>query len=484
MTTAAFRYIDRASYDPNATEPFKKPWGKVDGPGRSYQLTELERKVENLRGQESHYTTDNSGFALYNSPAKETAFTDDAEVRAGYYAEVEELLRKKLPGVKKVAIFDHTIRRRTPGSARSPVQLVHVDQTPRAAEARVRRHLPEDEVEELLKGRYQIINVWRPIENPASDFPLALIDWRSIAPSDFVKVDLLYPKEWQENGEVAPDSESMFSTEGYEVKGETYAIAPNEGHRFFYAKDMTPEEVMFIKCFDSRSHTMTEGKTDIAHGSGHTAFVDPQTPAGSPGRQSIENLKMSSPTSEIRNQPKTWTKGEYLVSTDTSLIPIQTLNTWYGGEEFYWAKPMPEPALRETIQNSLCFGLYHNPNQSDKSPENDTSNSTLEFVGFARCVTDYTTFLFLTDVFVLSSLQGLGLGTWLVTCVQEIIETMPYLRRSLLLTGDWKRSVPFYEKVMDMELMVCNPPVDGKDAVGFAVMQRKSWGAPGFGEMS
>ncbi|CAI7672407.1 unnamed protein product [Penicillium crustosum] len=290
MTTAAFRYIDRASYDPNATEPFKKPWGKVDGPGRSYQLTELERKVEDLRGQESHYTTDNSGFALYNSPAKETAFTDDAKVRAGYYAEVEELLRKKLPGVKKVAIFDHTIRRRTPGSARSPVQLVHVDQTPRAAEARVRRHLPEDEVEELLKGRYQIINVWRPIENPASDFPLALIDWRSIAPDDFVKVDLLYPKEWQEKGEVAPDSESMFSTEGYEVKGETYAIAPNEGHRFFYAKDMTPEEVMFIKCFDSRSHTMTEGKTDIAHGSGHTAFFDPQTPAGSPGRQSIEFL--------------------------------------------------------------------------------------------------------------------------------------------------------------------------------------------------
>ncbi|KGO64949.1 Acyl-CoA N-acyltransferase [Penicillium italicum] len=197
---------------------------------------------------------------------------------------------------------------------------------------------------------------------------------------------------------------------------------------------------------------------------------------------------MSSSISELRNQTKSWTKGEYLISTDTSLIPIQTLNTWYASEEFYWAKPMPEPALHETIKNSLCFGLYHNSNQtqsqSDKTPENDAfPGSTLEFVGFARCVTDYTTFLFLTDVFVLSSLQGLGLGTWLVTCVQEVIETMPYLRRSLLLTGDWKRSVPFYEKFMDMELMVCNPPVDGKDAVGFAVMQRKSWGAPGFGEM-
>ena len=196
---------------------------------------------------------------------------------------------------------------------------------------------------------------------------------------------------------------------------------------------------------------------------------------------------MSSSISEIRGQQKCWTKGEYVVSTDVSRIPIKTLNTWYASEEFYWAKPMPELALRETLQNSLCFGLYHDPDQtlsqSDKIPEDDASaDSTIDFVGFARCVTDYTTFLFLTDVFVLSSLQGRGLGTWLVTCVQEVIETMPYLRRSLLLTGDWKRSVPFYEKVMDMKIMVCNPPVDGKDAMGFALMQRKSWGAPGFGE--
>lgn len=288
MTTALFKYIDPASYDPGATEPFKKPWAKVDGPGLSYKLTDRERKVENLRGQESKFTTDNSGFAVYKSPAKERLFTDDDTVRAGYYTEVEELLREKIPGVKKVAIFDHTIRRRLPGSARSPVQSVHVDQTPAAAEARVRRHLPEDEVEELLKGRYQIINVWRPIENPATDFPLAVVDWRSTRPEDFVKVDLLYPKEWQQGGEVAPDPESVSSTEGYEIKGETYAIAPNDNHRLFYMKDMTPDEVILLKCFDSRSHTMTNGETDIAHGTGHTAFFDPQTPEGTPGRQSIE----------------------------------------------------------------------------------------------------------------------------------------------------------------------------------------------------
>lgn len=287
MTTAVFKYIDPASYDPNATEPFKKPWGKVDGPGSSYRLLDKTRSVENLRGQEAKFSTDNSGFAVHKSPTKEKQFTDMSRVTTDYYAEVEELLREKLPGIKKVVIFDHTIRRREKTSPRAPVQLVHVDQTPYAAELRVRRHLPPNEVDDLLKGRYQIINVWRPIQNPASDFPLAVIDWRTTAPSDFVKVDLLYPKDAKAGEERAQAPDSGQLTDGYEVRGETYAIAPNEKHRLYYQKDMTPDEVMFIKCFDSRSEFMT-GTTGIAHGAGHTAFCDPQTPEDAPARQSIE----------------------------------------------------------------------------------------------------------------------------------------------------------------------------------------------------
>ncbi|RDW89766.1 hypothetical protein BP6252_01798 [Coleophoma cylindrospora] len=288
MTTATFKHIDPSSYDPLATEAFKKPWGKVDGPGYSYQLKDYQRAVHDLRGHESDFAIDLSGFAVYNAPAKEKLFIRETDIRDGYYAEVEALLRQKLPGVKDVVVFDHTIRRRDKDSPRQPVQLVHVDQTPRAAEARVRRHLPTDAVDDWLKGRYQIVNVWRPIENPASDFPLAVIDERSMNASDFVKVDLLYPKESDRLGEVLPDPNSASSTEGYEVKGEVYNIAPNEKHRFYYMKNMTPDEVLFIKCFDSRSRQMTGGKTDIAHGSGHTAFIDPLTPADAPGRQSIE----------------------------------------------------------------------------------------------------------------------------------------------------------------------------------------------------
>lgn len=298
MTTATFKYIDRTSYDAKETEPFKKAWGKVDGPGYSYRLQDHQRSVKNIRASSdpSQFNTDVSGFAIYDSPSKEKDFVDDAAVRQEYYAEVEELLRKNLPGVKKVVIFDHTIRRREKSSPRQPVQQVHVDQTPRAAEIRVRRHVEDaEEAEELLQKRYQIINVWRPIGNPATDFPLAVIDWRTTTEDDFVKVDLLYPKRHDSvlddddrGKEQLPDPSSTTSTEGYEVKGETYAVAPSDKHQFYYQKDMTPDEVLLLKCFDSHSAWMPGGRPGLAHGTPHTAFFDPQTPAEAPGRQSIE----------------------------------------------------------------------------------------------------------------------------------------------------------------------------------------------------
>lgn len=288
MTTSTFKYIDIASHGGF------KPWGKVDDGGRSFTEVTHQRDVINVRGQESNFSTDTSGFEFLHAPAKEKLFTDDNAVRIGYYAEVEQILRSRLPGVKKVVIFDHTIRRRVKDAPRQPVQQVHVDQTPKAAEARVFRHLPKEEAEQLVKGRYQIINVWRPIENPASDFPLAVIDWRTTKPEDLIPVDLLYPKRAENDDgddrgkEAPPPAHSNTSTEGYKVGGETFAVAPSESHKLHYLKDMTPDETMFIKCFDSRSDGQPGGKAGVAAYTPHTAFVDPNTPKDAPGRQSIE----------------------------------------------------------------------------------------------------------------------------------------------------------------------------------------------------
>lgn len=295
MTTGNFKYIDPVSYANTQNHPagLNKPWGKVDNGGNSFTLHDHPRSVINIRGNEKSFGTDISGFSVHHSPATEKSFTDDAVVRKSYYAEIESLLRAELPNIKKVVIFDHTIRRREKSSPRQPVQQVHVDQTPQAAEARVRRHLPADEAEDLLKSRYQIINVWRPIANPASDFPLAVVDWRTTSPSDFIKVDLLYPLPTDgkpvvdERGREQVASASHDDTTGYEVRGETFAVAPSENHQFFYMKDMTPDEAMFIKCFDSASQ-VHGGKKGLADCTPHTAFIDPNTAEDAPGRQSIE----------------------------------------------------------------------------------------------------------------------------------------------------------------------------------------------------
>ena len=292
MTTGVFSYMDPVA----ATSPVK-PWNKVDVLKMSFKPEEHQRSVINMRDvPESSIGTDISGFEFFNSPASEKDFTNDAVIREKYYPEVEALLREKLPGIKEVVVFDYTVRRREKTSPRQPVQLLHVDQTPWAAEARVRRHIRDPaQAEKLLKGRYQIINVWRPIGYPASEFPLAVIDWRSVQPEDLVKVDLMYPK--RERGpddvddagkEVLADPKTLDSIEGYEPRGELYVIAPNSGHRFFYVKDMTPEEAMFIKCFDSRGQGQPGGIEGVSGLAPHTAFVDPNSPADAKPRQSIE----------------------------------------------------------------------------------------------------------------------------------------------------------------------------------------------------
>ncbi|KAI9450208.1 hypothetical protein HD554DRAFT_1289831, partial [Boletus coccyginus] len=122
-----------------------------------------------------------------------------------YYPECIDLI-KRITGASRVVIFDHTIRRRRPGMVndgpqrRQPVSLVHVDQTAASSVARVHRHLPPSDAPALLKRRFQIINLWRPISHPALDWPLALCDFRGVdVEKDLVPVALICPDREGEN---------------------------------------------------------------------------------------------------------------------------------------------------------------------------------------------------------------------------------------------------------------------------------------------
>ena len=155
-----------------------------------------------------------------------------------------------------------------------------------------------------------------------------------------------------------------------------------------------------------------------------------------------------------------------------------SLNAVFASDLIYWADALPEDIMRETLNNSLCFGLYENLQRETNTSLNGTAETAKpKLIGFARCITDFTTFVYLTDVYIDPGSQGHGLGTWLIRCVQEVIEEMPHLRKSMLFTGSWEKSVPFYEELMGMSVLECRRPAEGEKGEGLAIMQ---WKGPAF----
>jgi hypothetical protein len=219
--------------------------------------------IRNARPIAAAITLDRHGFKLVRHRSAVRDFYDDEEVKRIYYPETERLL-EAATGASRVFIFDHTTRRRVPGSGdqrdgiRQPVSRVHVDHTAKSGPQRV-RDLLSGEARHLLQGRVQIINVWRPIKGPLLDAPLAVCDAGSVDPEDLIPSDLIYPNRI----------------------GEIYSVSYRPSHRWFYFREMRAEEALLLKCYDSK----TDGRARFAP---HTAFTDPETPTDAPPRESIE----------------------------------------------------------------------------------------------------------------------------------------------------------------------------------------------------
>lgn len=112
-----------------------------------------------------------------------------------------------------------------------------------------------------------------------------------------------------------------------------------------------------------------------------------------------------------------WQRGEFVVSDSREELDIDIIHGFL--RESYWAKGIPRPIVERAIGNSLSFGLYQNGKQ----------------VGFARAITDYATFAYLADVFILPAFRGHGLGKWLISCILAHPQ-LQGLRRLLLATSD------------------------------------------------
>jgi len=248
----------------DGSKPYNYAGAWADNPpngiARNFDKDDQEITISDLRGHESSFNLDANAFgALQNIPSamKYKDWDNDETIEKVYYPEVEKLLLENVRGASQIFLFDHTIRR--PNTTRLPVSRVHIDQTAKSTVTRVEHHLPE-EAESLLRGRYRIINVWRPLNGPVYANPLAVADSATVQDEDLVGVEHRYPDR----------------------TGETAAVKYNGSQKWYYWSGMKNTERLFLKCYDSDKIVGARGRVP------HTAFTDPRTPEGTPARESIE----------------------------------------------------------------------------------------------------------------------------------------------------------------------------------------------------
>ncbi len=113
-----------------------------------------------------------------------------------------------------------------------------------------------------------------------------------------------------------------------------------------------------------------------------------------------------------------WQNGEFTISTDRERLPVDAIHKFLT-EESYWAKERTREQTETAIKNSLPFGVYKEEN----------------LVGFARVVTDYATFAYLGDVFIVEEFRGRGISKWLMETITNHPD-LQNLRRWILATRD------------------------------------------------
>lgn len=116
-----------------------------------------------------------------------------------------------------------------------------------------------------------------------------------------------------------------------------------------------------------------------------------------------------------------YVRGDYTISTDPARLDAKAVYDYLSRS--YWASARPFERVELSLHHSLAFGLYYGTEAG--APQ----------VGLTRVITDYATFAYLCDVYVLEEHRANGLGKWLI----ETVINDPALRhivRFMLATRD------------------------------------------------
>ena len=120
-----------------------------------------------------------------------------------------------------------------------------------------------------------------------------------------------------------------------------------------------------------------------------------------------------------------WVNKGFSISTNKEYLDVDLIHNFLN-QEAYWSKGIPKETVKKSIENtSLNFGVY----------KGEIGNEVIEQVGFARIITDLTTYAYLCDVFILTDYRKLGLSKWLMDIITNHSD-LQGVRRFMLATND------------------------------------------------
>ena len=244
------------------------PGGKVifyptDREKSQWPYTEYEVRIADMRPIADELGLERNGFVLVNRHSAVTDFFDQDEVERVYIPEITTLVRE-LTGADNVIAFGTMVRTDAENAAQGnlPAYGAHVDYGDRTVRQFALDVLGEAQAEHWLRGRYMLINVWRPI-SVVRRAPFAVCDARTVFAAD------MYDSEVR-GGLGDPNRPTLYG----------FSVGFNPQQRWYYVPEMRPDEVLVFKLFDS--------EPSAVQWTAHSAFEHPDTPADAPPRESIE----------------------------------------------------------------------------------------------------------------------------------------------------------------------------------------------------
>ncbi|KAL6852356.1 hypothetical protein ACO1O0_006899 [Amphichorda felina] len=149
--------------------------------------------------------------------------------------------------------------------------------------------------------------------------------------------------------------------------------------------------------------------------------------------------------------PRFWYRDSFFLTTDKTYLDHKLVNDHFDSDLMWWNGAIGHTQMKKMLDNCLTFAVYWVPETEEHMNKNGAprrqQGKELKFVGFARLVTDYVSFAYLTDVFILQEYQRRGLASWMMRCIKEMVDEWPDLRGLMLMTHD-KSAARMYEATL------------------------------------